>query len=390
MAINYRALKKEWSMMENANAVDQMPGLLRQAFEAGDLKTSDFALREGYEELVPNGLDEIRAWRRGQELSSARESSAVRRELFMNINGVMVTSMVEMGFKQVQYIGDKLVTVNPSTMLDGERFGGTTDIGDTAEAIGEGQPYGSSTFGEDWVWTPEMTKRGTKVGLTKELIIGDKTGQMFKRARDVGKGLGYNKEIRILDMVLGLVSGVYKRKNKTAVDVYGDNSGDHDWDNLLASNGLVDWTDIEAASLLFEGLTDPNTGWLVDIEHAQILVPSALKIRARHILGATKTQFVDNTAGATTYRTESEGNGLDDYELLSSRYVSSRQGNSTTWYMGDFKGAFVYNEAWPITVVQAPAGHPADFDSDIIAQWKASEMGVVACVEPRKVAKFTA
>jgi hypothetical protein len=32
------------------------------------------------------------------------------------------------------------------------------------------------------------------------------------------------------------------------------------FDNLQATNALADWTNIEKALLLFDGLSDPNTG----------------------------------------------------------------------------------------------------------------------------------
>lgn len=388
MAINYQALKSEFDQMDALGASHLKENLLRQAFDAGDIKPEDYSVQEAYEELVEGGAKELRLWKRNQQYRELRESAAVRREMFLNINNSLVSSRTMMASKSIKFIGDQLVTVVPTTNLDGERIPGLTDPGDTAEELGEGQPYGASKYGEDWIQTPALAKRGTKIQLTKEVIIGDKTGRLFSQCKKIGYSIGYGREIRILDMVLGLVSGAYQRKKMSAVDVYGDNSGDHNWDNLLTGNALVDWTDVEAAELLFEGLTDPNTGFPIDISGTQILVPSALKNRARHILGASEVKFVDNQANATTYQTTSQ-NLLDDYELLSSRLVSSRQGNSTTWYMGNFREAFHYYQAWPLTLVQAPADHPDDFNADIVAQWKASEMGVVVCVDPRQVAKFT-
>jgi hypothetical protein len=385
--INCEALAREARLMEAAGESHRLRPFLQEAMEAGDLTPNEFSLREGYEELVPGGRQEIRSWQRNQEFA-ARENSAVRRELFMNVNSMLVSAETMAGFNDITFIGDQLVSTRPSTMIDGEKIAGTTRIGATSEEIGEGQPYGASGFSEDWIQTPEMRKRGTKIGLTKELVIGDKTGQLFDRCRDVGYGIRYDKEIRILDMVLGMVPGVYKRKNNTAVDVYGDNSGDHNWDNLLSGNGLVDWTDIEAATLQYEALTDPNTGLLISVTPDTVIVPSALKLRARHILGAESVDFVDNQANAATYRTRSR-NLVDSYNIISSPLVASRTSSATTWFMGAPKRAFRYLEAWPLTVVQAPAGHPADFDQDIVAQWKASEMGVAACIEPRYMLKLT-
>ena len=55
------------------------------------------------------------------------------------------------------------------------------------------------------------------------------------------------------------------------------------------------------------------------------------------------------------------------------------------WFIGNFQKAFMYMENWPITVAQAPVNAQAEFEQDIVLQWKASERGVVAIEDPRFV-----
>ena len=55
--------------------------------------------------------------------------------------------------------------------------------------------------------------------------------------------------------------------------------------------------------------------------------------------------------------------------------------------IGDFRRAFAYMENWPITVTQAPAGSEAEFASDIVLRFKASERGAAAVLNPRFVVK---
>jgi hypothetical protein len=57
------------------------------------------------------------------------------------------------------------------------------------------------------------------------------------------------------------------------------------------------------------------------------------------------------------------------------------------WFLGDFRKAFAYMENWPITVTQAPLGSEADFVSDIVLRFKASERGAAAVMNPRYVVK---
>lgn len=388
-AVNTELLRREYNAMERSREPGRFMPLVRDMLN-GPHAPSDFSLRELYEEFVPEGRSEIRAWQRNQP-TEIRES-AVRTALFKNITGQLVINETLQGYNDVQFIGDQLVTVRPSTLLDGEKIPGVTRIGDASEDIGEGQPYGSAAMTEDWVQTPEMKKRGTKIGVTKELVIADKTGQLLDRCRDVGFGVRYNREIRILDLVLGLTPSVYRRRNRAAVDVYGDKSGDHDFDNLLATNALVDYTDIENAELQFEELTDPNTGILISVVPNTVIVPTALRRRAEVVTGQrTMVQFVDNQANAGTLRMQTDSNLMQtNYRVLSSPLVKQRTSSSSTWFIGDPKRAFRYMQAWGLTVIAAPASHPDDFDRDVVAQWKASEMGVAVVVDPRYMLKCTA
>ena len=59
------------------------------------------------------------------------------------------------------------------------------------------------------------------------------------------------------------------------------------------------------------------------------------------------------------------------------------------WFYGDFRRAFAYMENWPITVTQSPAGSEADFNSDVVVRFKASERGAAAVLNPRYVVKNT-
>ena len=55
------------------------------------------------------------------------------------------------------------------------------------------------------------------------------------------------------------------------------------------------------------------------------------------------------------------------------------------WWLGDFKKAFVYRENWPVQVMQAPTNSQDEWDRDIVAQFKGTERGVAAVLDPRYV-----
>jgi hypothetical protein len=285
------------------------------------------------------------------------------------------------------FIADQ-VSTTVQTQFSGEKIPGISGIGDVADTVRENDPYPLAGVGQDYIETPETTKRGFIVPVTKEAIFFDRTGILLQRAGDVGYWLGVNKEKRVLDVALGIVNN-YKRKS-LSIDTYSDVSGSHDWDNLAGSNALVDWTDIENAELLFDAITDPNTGEPIMLDPSTIIVPTALVHTARRIVNATEIQHVQGSKDVTEIgiRTRS-ANPLRSYAILSNQYVKLRTSSASTWFLGDFKRAFSYMENWGVTTIAAPANSEMEFTHDIVQRYKVSERGVAAVTEPRRVVKCT-
>jgi hypothetical protein len=78
-------------------------------------------------------------------------------------------------------------------------------------------------------------------------------------------------------------------------------------------------------------------------------------------------------------------------QLLEVRGVSelslSQSNASKYWFLGDFAKAFSYEEVFPLTVTQSPPNAEAAFYRDIVAEYKASERGAAAVMEPRYVVR---
>lgn len=361
---------------------------LQEALDSGQVSGADFSLAALFEDFVENGSAILSDWRTSSpENRVSLLESGVNSTAFLNITGQLLVNEVMQTWNGPQFIADQLCTTVSTKLPRGEKIPGLAQIGNEAEAIGEGKPYPLVGFGEDWIETPEAIKRGMICPVTREAIVSDLTGQILERAREVTKWIRYNKEIRVLQTALGITSS-YKRKNKSIVATYGDNSGDHDFDNLAASNTLADWTDIETAELLFDAMVDPNTGTPIMVNSDTIVVPSALKHTARRIVNATEIRTGDITTGTGT-QTLSANPVAGDYSIVSSQLVKTVTTSDSTWFIGDFKGAFRYMEVSPITAVQAPVNSEMEFTHDIVQRFKVSEWGVPAVFEPRKVVKCT-
>src|SRR4029079_5099443 len=123
---------------------------------------------------------------------------------------------------------------------------GIARVADDIQPIHPGMPYPSLGFGEDYIETPSTTKRGFIVPVTKEAIFFDRTHLVLTRASEVGEVLGLNKEKRLIDVVIGATNNF-----KSRGDSYTQNQAATPGINSLATNELVDWTNVDKAEQLF-------------------------------------------------------------------------------------------------------------------------------------------
>ena len=352
---------------------------LTEALEEGDLQSDDFSIRDLFEGLVDDGPEIVKSFdpqrNDGGTINLLEAGNAVDTSMFSNITGQIVYSALIDAFEDELFIGDQ-VSTNVPTRFDGEKIAGVGKIGDQALVVAEGKAFPTAGVNEEFIETPHTTKRGMIIPVTKEAIFFDRTALIMKRVADVGQQLGINKEKRILDVVLGIVNN-YER-NGVATNTYLTSGA---YVNDITSNPLVDWTDFQESELLLDAIVDPNTGEPVIVTPNTVIVPSALLYAAKRTISATEIRFgeTDSATGTQTLA----GNPVENYTILSNRFVKQRTSSITKWFLGDPKRAFNYMENWPITVVQSPVNSEAEFTQDIVARFKASERGADEVVEPR-------
>jgi hypothetical protein len=286
-----------------------------------------------------------------------------------------------------------LIPEMTASTLDGEKIPGINEVGDEIGFRNEHDAYPIAGFGEDWLFTPTIRDRGVIVSLSWEAIFNDKTGLVAKRAADVGTGMKINKEKAAIDCVIdeNITTHRYNWRG-TVIATYGDNSGTHTWDNLEASNALVDWTDVDALEQLFNTLVNPYTGEPVVVDPKHLVVTKQLEQVAYHILQST-------VIGRTTpgYATSANPNKNElpnpykgKYELVTSRRLASRLGTDTSWFLGDIGKAFACMMAEKMNVVQAPPNSEAEFNRRIVAAHRVNERFAYTTVQPRAMCKATA
>ena len=383
--IKYRELKRRYEL----DGPQKTTTHLSEALKEGHLKPDEFSLRDLAESLVPDGAEWVRSLdpRSGGGVNLLEAGDGVDATAFLNITGQLIYSRIMEAYLQEAFVASRLVETIP-TRLDGEKIPGVAGLADAAEEVHPGMPYPHVGFGEDYIETPSTTKRGLIVPVTREAIFFDRTHLVLSRAADVGEALGLNKEKRILDVLIGATNN-YKWLGTT----YNTYQAATPWANLKTSNELVDWTDVDGAEQLFAEILDPNTGEPVLVRANTVLVTPAYQHAAHRVFNAPEITYA--AAGAATETRAA--NPLSGYRvrvsrLMYRRIVAGGEAEADArmwWFIGDFKRAFAYMENWPITVTQSPLASEADFNSDIVVRFKASERGAAAVINPRYVVKNT-
>jgi hypothetical protein len=383
-AIKYCELKR----MYQSRGPQQTVQHLREALRQGQLKPEDFSIRELAEATL--GSEQVRRMDpRNGETNLLEAGEAVDATAFSHIAGQVVQAKIMQAYTQEAFVLSKLVE-NIPTRLDGERIPGIGRIGDQIAEVRPGMSYPSLGLAEDYIDTPQTTKHGFIVPVTKEAVFFDRTHLILQRAAEVGEILGLNKEKRLLDLLIGAANN-HKWKDTSYNTYYAAGDGGP-WVNVIDEE-LVDWTSVDAAEGLLADILDPNTNEPVLIGATTVLVTPAYRHAAHRVFNAAEiTYYGSNESTHTT-----AANPLGNYKVVESRLAYRRivaAGQTAAhakkwWFIGDFAKAFGYMENWPITVTQSPPGSEADFNQDIVVRFKASERGAAVVLNPRYVVKST-
>lgn len=395
MGVNYKSLV---TMYESLGK-DQADANLREWITKKEFRPEDVDIGRLFVECF--GWSEFQDCRSRRKLAHdvMENAGAVSTASFTQINNQIVFGLVMDAYQAPEFVFQKLIPTR-STTFGFEKIAGITEIGDKIGIVKEGDNYPLAGVTESYLNLPELTKRGMIVPMTREVVFFDRTGVLQDRCRDVGKWMGVNREKRAVDVIIdenaGAISAAlgghrYHYKG-TSIATYGDSSGNHNWDNLAASNGIVDWTDLDNATQLLNSMVDPDTGEPVSIMAKDLIVTQQNQLAAERIANATTISVVTPGYATSANPTVNQLNNpmSGKFRVWTSPYLAFRQATDTDWFFGDVAKAFVYQEAWPMEVKSMGAGTQVEFDRDIIQQHKVSEFGAYGTREPRAMVKSTA
>lgn len=379
----------------------------RAGNEMPPLSPSEFSLRDLAESLIGSdwadrlnpGTMQRLALMEGQRPLMEAGQGATGPTAFLNINaftavvaGLLEVSVME-GWKSPEFIADQLMPAENTKMFDGRKVIGTSRLGDVAEVRYPGMPTKRAQIGERWITQPRTVENALAAEVTQEAVYLDLTGEVLQNANDVGTWIGYRKELRCIDAFIG-VTNTYSYKG-TSYNTYISAGY---YNNLLASNELLHWTNVQAAEILFRDMLDPETNTRVLIRPNTILLNREKLYTARAIFGATNVQYRDASTSASNIR--EFPNPLDNYALLESPLVYQRCTASDglnlsasdagkLWFIYEKGKAFKYAQNWPLRVQQAAPNQADMIDRGVVLFVKADERGIPMVYEPRRAVKCT-
>lgn len=361
------------------HAGDKVAGLL----EAGKVKPGDFSFRELFEELV----DPNRQFDRTtdpQMIAEAMSASA-----FPVITNRILHGTILPEYTAASHGVDRLVREDNATKTQSEDIGGMTDI-DGLEMRPELMSYIETDFGEKYIRI-FMADFGRIISLSREAIFDDRTGEIQRRARGIGRKAGTHRVKMVIQTIEMLPRTAFKEATTrafvykgTAITQAQFYSTDHSSviDLQVNANTLTDalgTTGLTNALLLFDSMVDTN-GDEMDVTPNMLLVPSALRVVAWQL--TQSTMQYDTANRAQNYYGPS-GSADVNLGVMTSRFLSS----STKYYLGDFPENLLWLWVWRPATASQGNNTTLAFQNQIVQRYRFNYNGGLGHVDYRNIVR---
>lgn len=312
---------------------------------------------------------------------------AVSSSQFPTISKVAINKVVLDSYELHQEGLDVLVSELNATRTNEEYIAGFTDP-EGPELRQEAQSYQETNFGERDV-TIKMADFGRTISVTREAIYNDRTGQLLSNARSFGEKGGQHRAQMIIQTLecyprtafkeaTGAANAFiykgtavqfanfYNATNHTAID--GRTNA-----NLIASNALADYTDVQAAMDLFVDMTTPN-GDPMAVMPKYVIVHEKKINQAWQIFNSATYLKDPSNAGTGIYHQPNPfgpGGPGGSFKVIGTRYLSAEG----TWYIGDFPKQVKWLWVWRPSTASLAASSEKAFYNNIVMTYKFSYHG---------------
>lgn len=344
--------------------------VVRECLQEKKISPRDFSLKETWEACT--------AYESKHDNNSTywREASeAVSSDLFSTISGEVINAQMIQAYEIPGLIGDKLCrTVKSDNAI--EKHAGF-DAHDSMDTILEGVEYNQATFGEKWTESPPNLKKGKILLITMEAIRYDKTNQILDHAARIARKCALEREMEIVQGVqdAGVNAGQIYKPSGIAESIYSTDNK-----NLIASNSFGE-TGLTSVFKQFQTeIVDSNGDYVfINPENMSVLLPYDIYIQG---LQMQQSELVPEGSE------NAKNIWRNAFQTLTSPYITAQ--STSTWFAGDFKSGFRWNEVEPLKTYTMSPNSYLEFMRDIKAGYKVMYLGSLACVDPNYAVKSTA
>lgn len=342
------------------------------------LNSADFNFAQMAQELIPD-FESMRT-------ASAQDVvNTIMSSHFPTLSGTVINREILKSYQSNMEGLDALVSEGQASRTTMEQLAGFTDS-EGPEMRLEGMPYEETLFGEKSVQV-YMADFGRMISITREALFNDRTGQLLDQARKIGDKAGIHRAKMIAQTLEvaprtafkeptgGSRAFVYKGTAVQVADFYAATHATLDGrvnKNLITSNGLADYRNIQAAMKAFGAYKDYNGDEIVVKPDTLIIHPDN-EVLAWQIVNTASFAAV-GTAGSITpvHVSNPYGpGGLAKFNIVSSRYLAT----PTTWYLGKPKDQMIWLWVYKPATESLTASAEKAFTNNIVVQYKFSYHG---------------
>jgi len=360
-------------------AAQEIDGLIAE----GAVQPQDFSLRELFEEVV----DPDRRLDRStdpQVIAEAISSSA-----FPVITNTLLFRATMPEYETNSGLVDDLVTEDNASKTNSEDIAGMTDL-EGPELRPEQMAYTETTFGEKniRIFTADF---GRLISLTREAIFDDRTGEMLRRARRIGKKGGQHRTKMVIETIEMAARTAFGEANTRAFTYGGTaitqalfyNATTHTTiDGQLNPNTVPDalgTAGLNSALLLFDDMVDVQ-GDEILVEPRILLVPGALRMTSWQLL-SSPMQF--DTANRAQNFFGPGGPGGAGLVPRVSVFLS----DSGRYFIGDFKEQLLWLWVWKPATAAAARDSRLAFENQIVSRFRFNYAGGVGHQDYRNIVR---
>jgi hypothetical protein len=293
------------------------------------------------------------------------------------------------GFNYMTEEANMLVYEDNSDRPDYDFIAGLT-AGQRASKVGERMPFPQATVREKLARI-ELGKYGEIIELSKELVIGDRTGMVVKAAADLGKKLGLIKSRLIFQTAVDAVRTDMEEATSTALffdgsarTVYASTHITVDGQvNANSATNALETPALDTAYTYFANIKDEAGDIITSFPTVLMVVPGLRQTAWNLTTSATNP---DTTNRANNFYSANSGVGFVP-KVISTPYIGT---GTTAWYLGAFAEEMVWLWGWRPQTLSQGADSNVAFERDIVQRYRHDFKGGVGRLDYRKSYKGNA